>query len=194
MGRFLVVFAVFAIVLGAVAVPLPRAPATRAGATPAPPPAYELVGVTAETLADQPPRPLAPPVATTRLIRYTYQPGGRLAYPFPGPVTFYVDSGVLGLEAAGPAVTVTVVEDLGATPGAEQALTSLGPGMGAAGGRFTLHAGDYVYAADGDLGPTRNAGDQPLVVLALVVLPASLGELESIEETAVPATPAPPGR
>ena len=75
-----------------------------------------MVSVTAETLADQPPRPLGPPVATIRLIRYTYQPGGRLDYPFPGPVTFYVDSGVLGLDAAGPAATVTVVEDRGATP------------------------------------------------------------------------------
>ena len=73
-------------------------------------------------------------------------------------------------------------------------MTNLGPGIGTAGGRFTLDAGDDVYAADGDLGSTRNAGDGPLVVLALVVLPASLGESESSEATAVSATSAPAGR
>ena len=109
-------------------------------------------------------------------------------------MTFYVDSGVLGLEAAGPAATVTVVEDLEATPGAEQALTDLGPAIGTVGGRFTLDAGDDVYAADGDLGSIRNAGDGSLVVLTLVVLSASLGESESSEATAVSATSAPAGR
>lgn len=123
--------------------------------------------------------------AWVSLARYTYQPGGyiNLPYSYPAPVAYYVESGTLTLEAAGPNVRVVEVQRA-ATPESWQGMTVQGA---TAGVHYEVTADNYVYAMDGNLGPTRNDGNEPLVVLA-VFLQTLEGD-ESEDSTSVAATP-----
>lgn len=153
------------------------------GGTPATPherAAFE--GVTFESLASTPPLPLGPPPTSAEMQRITFEPGATLALPYHGPVLYYVERGTLGLDLDGRQLTFTGVgqgEPFGVQEGRE----------------IQLSVGQAVYAEDGDLGPVRNAGSEPLVILALVMVPepAGVGESETVEEVAipVPATPSP---
>lgn len=117
--------------------------------------------------------------ATVTLARYTYEAGGEISlpYPFPGPVAFYVERGTLILTSVGPDVRIAEV----------QRDTSSGRGVairrGEQGHQDLVPSGNYVYALDGNIGPTRNDGPEPLTVLAVFLQPESAGDSESSEDT-----------
>lgn len=110
--------------------------------------------------------------ASVSLVRYTYDPGGYLAlpYPYPAPVAYYVEGGTLTLEAIGPEVRIAEV-DRNPDAGADTETLVLGPATLNVGGRYEVAAGNFVYAMDGNLGPTRNDGSTPLVVLTIFLQP-----------------------
>ena len=128
--------------------------------------------------------------ASVTLARYSYQPGGRISlpYPYPGPVAYYVESGTLTLEAIGPNVRIVEVKRRTSTEQSE-GMTVLGPSMLTAGGRYEVAADNFDYALDGNLGPTRNDGSEPLVVLAVFLQPQSGGESREASNEAATSPP-----
>ncbi len=152
--------------------------------TPAPlqePAAFE--GITFESLASTTPLPFGPPPTSAEMQRITFEPGVTLALRYQGPVLYYVERGTLGLDLDGRQLVFTGVgqgEPFGVQEGQE----------------IQLSVGQAVYAEDGDLGPVRNARSEPLVILALVIVPepAGVGESETAEDVAIPGpATTPPG-
>ena len=146
-----------------------------------------LVGFESEALAEMPPQARLGQFDSAELVRYSLEPGGHFSCPFPGPALLYVESGALELVSAGGDVTVAQVAGPRQTTNGVRSVTLLGPSFGTASKQFTLRPGDYVYAGDGELGPVRNAGDERLELVALLLLPVGRGDSEAGEATAVPA-------
>ena len=144
---------------------------------------YVLEGVEVEGFPDLGPLPRLEAGATVGVQRLTFEIGGHLDLPYQGPTLFYVERGTLGLPADGRRRL--------AFPAGGDASRGRPLPPTAVDGEIRLTTGQGVSAEDGDLGPVRNAGDGPLVVLALLVVPApgpGEYESESAETTAVPAT------
>lgn len=169
-------------------------------------------GITIECLADAPAVPAQLRPTSVALARYTYQPGATLDLTFPGAVVVYVETGTLTLEHLGQRVAVASPPEA-VDPGSSPPIVSAGGGIKIqhaqqgdgsavrqtiepppAGSMATLDEGGSVEAPDGVLGPSRNAAEQPLVLLVVTVV-ADRGRGRSAESTAppvpTPATPAP---
>jgi len=189
------------VLLGALLLPRQQAPAQGTAATP---PVPIVRGFSSDLLASLPTGPLSagplilvgrpgqtPETAVLTLVRYSYAPGGMvsLPYPYPGPVVYYVERGTLGLSAIGPAVTIVHVTSRGGTPGTYRSATVLGPPVLTPSGRYTVAAGDYVYAMDGRLGPSYNAGAGRLVVTAAFLQPMPVMVRTPIAAPGTPSTP-----
>lgn len=156
-------------------------------------------GIVVEHLAGTAGWPFGPPQTSANLARYTYAPGARLELPDPGPVLAYVEAGALSLEAVGPSVSIRQPgeETVLATPGGGQFVSSRQEGAApAAGERAEVRAGGSAYAPNGTLGPTRKAGDSPLVLLVVAFVPQPGGAMSATAVAAptgslLAATPAP---
>jgi hypothetical protein len=131
-----------------------------------PPPYYELPeGLTIDALADTP--NIKPPSDSTFSVgvsRYTYEPGVSFELEYHGPVLYVVEQGKL---------VVTDTKDghlvFSAT---SDAIEPSPPPLGVKeGDEFILVQGQSVFSEDGHLGATRNAGNGPLVVLAVLIVP-----------------------
>lgn len=140
------------------------------------------VGITLEHLAATPSLPFAPAGTSAAATRYRYEPGAEMDLRFPGPVLVAVETGTLALEAVGPAVSIrhaaetTVVGT--ASAGRDVRVRAEGKAP-AAGAPAVVAEGGSAYAADGDLGASRNAGSEPLVVLVV----AFVTQPEAVEAT-----------
>lgn len=127
-------------------------------------------GITLEHVATTPSLPFASAGTSAAVTRYRDEPGAGIELRFAGPVLVSVETGTLVLEAVGPAVSIRH-----AAESTEVGTTSAGRdvrGRGAAeapaaGAPAEVAAGGSAYAADGDLGASRNAGSEPLVVLVV---------------------------
>jgi hypothetical protein len=141
-------------------------------------------GVQVEALVGTPSLPVLPPDTSLTVQRITYQPGATSELAYPGPVLYYVESGLLAVPFS---------------PGGGRAILDAGdepprPRPSGTGGEVVLTAGQAILANSGDLGPTRNPGDEPAVVLAVLLVPEALdeGEADTKVLTAVPAEDATP--
>ncbi len=145
-------------------------------------------GVTIDYLATTGFLPFRPRPEMATLERYTYQAGVDLDRPYVGPVLVYVERGALTLDAVGPAVSIMEPQEVVKEPLTGSTISSRQSGkVLASGSPASIHVGGSAYAEDGDLGPTRNASIEPLVLLVVtfVVGPGS----EDLTE--IPAEPAP---
>ena len=138
------------------------------GATPF---ADPLQGVTVESLTATPPLPFHPLETTAGLARYSFEPDGRVDYPYPGPVLVCVDSGMRVLEGVGCSDSILyparVLGGGTAEAGREVAVEQIGKSP-AEGADAEIPAGGSTYAEDGPLGILRNAAAEPLVRLVVV--------------------------
>lgn len=138
----------------------------------------EDVGV--EQLFNTPPIAQLPPDTSVSLSRVTLQPGGSRNVRGAGPVVYYVETGSLALrEPRDDSPQVLMYSGPAGTP----------PPLGSDGRDAVLPPGYAVLVEDGVLGPIRNPGDGPLVLLALGFVPEHLeqGESTTARATAVPA-------
>lgn len=110
-------------------------------------------------LTETGPLPALPAGATAGLRRITLAPGEALAIKYAGPTLYYVEQGTLGVEPDQRQLRLVRVDGAAGTD--DLAIAPDGE----------VPAGIGVYAADGDLGPTRNMGDGDLVILALLIAP-----------------------
>lgn len=127
-------------------------------------------GIGIERLADTASLPFASGDTSAGLARYTYGPGARLEISYPGPILAYVETGTLALDAVGLAVSVRQPQQVTveATPGGGQSVSiRQEAGAPVAGASAEVATGGSIYAPDGALGPTRNPGDEPLVLLVV---------------------------
>ena len=158
----------------------------RSGTEPTPPdPASPMVleRVTIEHITGTPPFPGQKMWVHVGLQRITFEPGGLLHLPYVGPTLFHVESGLLEYQPAGRRLSFIAT-------GNEAGTRGLRLGKGEA---VQLRPGVALYAEDGDLGPIRNAGPEPLVVLALIVVSEPAHQIaESVETAPIPAAPTPP--
>lgn len=115
--------------------------------------------VAIEPLAGIPFLPALTTGASVSLDRITFPPDSSLQTGYIGPVVYYVEHGILELryEPGDP-------EGLGFS-GIGGSLTTTPEGF------VQLPPGASVVAPDGNLGLTRNAGNEPAVVLAAFVVP-----------------------
>ena len=167
-----------AILIGLLAASAPLALGARQDRSQEP---YVIEGVEVDGITEMPSLPALPAGASVGLQRLTFEAGGHLEVPYQGPTLFYVERGTLGL---GPEARHLAYIVSGDADGGRSA-----PRIGR-NDETRVTRGVAVYAEDGDLGPVRNAGDDPLVVLALLVVPApGPGEYETASEemTAVAA-------
>lgn len=134
-------------------------------------------GITVEPLANTPPLPYGPPTTTAGLQRITYAPGAALDLHYHGPVLYAVVQGALTVEVGDRHVVIEAVGQAGGH--------ALG-GAGVAHGIAVLTPHHAVYAEDGYFGPTRNAGDEPLVVIAVLIVPQRPGETTFGTDAATP--------
>jgi hypothetical protein len=140
-------------------------PEPESGVRDAPPTrAPELVadGVRIERLASTLADLSTPPGTSYGLDRYTYEPGASYDATYAGPTILYVEEGTLAIEGSGGPIAITRGLDTTVLRG-EMALE--------AGTVFTLSVGESAFAPTGDFGLTRNAGETPLVLLVLLVVP-----------------------
>jgi hypothetical protein len=116
------------------------------------------------------------------LVRYTFAPGESAELSTNGAVIFYIDQGELGITSQKDQLLILL-------PAASMVGSPI-QYLGVAAGKETLvQAGHSVYAEDGQLGLTRSAGNEELIVLAIFLAPTQ-GEVTSfIAGTA--ATPSP---
>jgi hypothetical protein len=110
-------------------------------------------------LTETGPLPGIPAGATAALRRITIEPGDVLDIGYLGPTLYYVEQGTLVVDAAHRRLAFVGSDSAGGKRG-----ISIGR-------RGEVPAGVGVYAADGDLGPARNAGSDDLVILALLIVP-----------------------
>jgi hypothetical protein len=127
---------------------------------------------------------LFPSDSPTRLslVRYDYAPGETAELSTSGAVIYYVDQGELGITSQKNQLLILL-------PAAAMVGSPI-QYLGVTAGKETLvQAGQSVYAEDGQLGLTRSAGNEELIVLAIFLAPTQ-GEVTSfIAGTA--ATPSP---
>ena len=171
--RFLWIVTVVVVAWSLVQQPM-RASAVRLEASPTPE-----GDVVIEELAETPPMQGIAPGTGVSLGRITYEPGGVLDLDYPGPVMYFVDAGELAIRY---------------TPGRDAAFfysgteTSPPPLRATTDGLTVLPAGYAIFAETGALGFTRNAGSEPLVVLAIALVPKTGGGTTAggVEEEATP--------
>ncbi len=117
---------------------------------------------------------LPPPPAFVRLVRITLQPGASVpTHSHPGPEFAHVESGTLSVSGAGDLAVVR------AGGGAEQAPANT---------PLVLSPGDRVAFPAGVAFAFANAGDEPAVLLTLVILPAGPERPAGAEVLATPET------
>lgn len=144
-------------------------------------------GITLEHLATTPSLPFAPAGTSAAVTRYRYEPGAGIELRFPGPVLVSVETGTLALEAVGAAVSIRYAPEatmVGTTSAGRDVRVRGAAEAPAAGAPAEVAAGGSVYAPDGDLGPSRNAASEPLVLLVVTFVTQPDGS----EATAVAAT------
>jgi hypothetical protein len=129
-----------------------------------PPPYYELPeGLSIDALADTP--NITFPADTTISVgvsRFIYQPGVRFELEYHGPVLYVVEQDKLALNDVNRLVLSATYDEIDASP----------PPLGVKEGEeFILVQGQSVFSEDGHFGPTRNAGERALVVLAVLIVP-----------------------
>ena len=145
-------------------------------------------GVVWEPILSTPRSPNDEVDVTVGLSRYTLQPGAvldlvaLLGYGFAGPVEFYVEHGVMTLTAKrdNPFVYMNNhAPDLRVPSEGDVDVPVLAS----------------VYVPNGEIGPVRNNGDEPLVILVIAIVPDSVyesGPSDYGEESiSVVATPSP---
>jgi hypothetical protein len=127
---------------------------------------------------------LFPTDSPTRLtlVRYTYAPGESAELSTNGAVIYYIDQGELS-------ITSQVDDSLILLPAASMVGSPIQYLSVAVGQETMVQAGHSVYAEDGQLGLTRSAGNEELVVLAIFLAP-TLGEVTSFI-AGTGATPSP---
>jgi hypothetical protein len=111
-----------------------------------------------------------PPDTSISLWRLTLQPGASYDVVYPGPVISYVESGSLAVQEP--------------RSGSPQVLLYSGPEtspppLGADRRDSVLPPGYAVLAENGAIGPIRNPGSEPTVVLLVHLVPQNLGEGET---------------
>lgn len=117
--------------------------------------------------------PVAAPGNVLELARYTIQPGTTLpAHTHPGMQAATVEQGVLGYTVV--AGTVEIRRD--------GRVETVGPGP-----EIMLHAGDGVVESVGLVHFGRNAGDEPLVILAASLFTAGEPPSHPVSLDATPA-------
>ena len=90
--------------------------------------------------------------------------------PYAGPVLVYVEAGTLGLDDVGEHVSILYPREervVGTPEGGREIVVRQVSEAPAAGGSAEIEGGGSAYAVDGDLGPTRNAGDESLILLVV---------------------------
>ena len=147
-------------------------------------------GIRIENLAAAPDLPFPLREIGASLDRYTYAPGAQLEVPYVGPVLIYVESGTLSLDGVGNQVDIVYPPDVVEQPLTGEPIAESQVGEAPlVGERAEVGMGGSVYAATGDVGPTRNGGDEPLVLL--VVLFVSEPRLDVTREVVESAPLAP---
>jgi len=148
-----------------------------------PPPYYEpLEGFSIHAIGSTP--DMTVPEGTTFAVgvdRYTYEPGVSFELEYHGPVLYVVEQGKLAVSDAKERHLVFI----STSDSIEPSPAPLGVKEG---DEFILLQGQSVFADDGHLGATRNAGDSTLVVLVLLIVPNSGGETWTVtgESNATP--------
>jgi hypothetical protein len=145
-------------------------------------------GVVWEPIIDTPHDPRDEINVSVGLSRYTLQPGAMLdlvallGYGYAGPVQYYVEQGVM-------TITVTPESHFGYT------MTHAPDLRIPSEGEAEIPERAAVYAPTGEIGPVRNNGDEPLVILVIAIVPDSIyeenGSSDYEEVTGVPASPTP---
>lgn len=145
-------------------------------------------GIQIEALAAAPDLPFRPSETSAFLMRYTYAPGAQLEVPYTGPVLAYVESGTLSLERIGSRVSILYPADIidGQQERGRIAKRQVGEAA-PVGGKAEVGSGGSVYAETGELGPTRNASSDPLILL--IVQFVSESPSEGVTEVPVEGTP-----
>ncbi|HET7093973.1 MAG TPA: hypothetical protein VFI22_10855, partial [Thermomicrobiales bacterium] len=110
------------------------------------------------------PLPAIPAGAIAGLRRITLAPGESLDIGYLGPTLYYVVQGTLGVDLEHHRLAFVGSDSTGGKRGID------------IGRNGEVPAGIGVYAADGNLGPTRNVGDGDLVILALLIAPQPRGD------------------
>jgi quercetin dioxygenase-like cupin family protein len=130
-------------------------------------------GVTAQPLAVAPGLPLSSP-SDLVLVRLTIAPG--TVFPNdpndPSLALVYVESGTLTLHFTTPLV-ITRASAMATLATPDAAFPA--PEQVAANATATLNAGDSVVAPPNAGGDVRNEGTAPVVLLAAIVAPSSMG-------------------
>ena len=131
-------------------------------------------GIRIETLAAALDLPLRPRETVAVLKRYAYAPGAQLDLPYVGPVLIYVESGTLSLDGVGNQVDIVYPPDVVEQPltGEPIAQSQVGEAP-LVGEHAEVAMGGSVYAATGEVGPTRNGDDEPLVLLVVLFVSES---------------------
>lgn len=144
--------------------------AAATGSAPAATPTAFPPGITFERLAASPPGslglpgPHGPGTLTEVMVRITYASGAVFAFHAPGPILYYIEQGTLTIQL-NPGHTAIVLHD-GSSGHSSFTFHGNQP--------ITLSAGQGIYADDGYIGATRNAGQTAVVVLATYLVPQVL--------------------
>lgn len=126
-------------------------------------------GIGIEWLAVAPELPFRPKETGAFLQRHTYAPGAQLELPFVGPVLMYIESGTLTLDRVGNEVAVVYPAKIVEQPLTGNQLAKLQESEALpVGSHAEVGAGGSVYAMTGEVGPTRNAGDDALVLTVVL--------------------------
>ncbi|HEU0114372.1 MAG TPA: hypothetical protein VFQ80_06840, partial [Thermomicrobiales bacterium] len=129
-------------------------------------------------LTETGPLPAIPAGASAGLRRITLAPGEALDIGYVGPTLYYVEQGTLGVDPEHHRLAFVGSDSTGGKHSID------------IGRHGEVPAGIGVYTADGNLGPTRNAGDEDLVILALLIVPPSDAIERVSGEATMAATPA----
>jgi hypothetical protein len=147
-------------------------------------------GIRIETLAAALDLPFRPRETVAVLQRYTYAPGAQLDLPYVGPVLMYVESGTLSLDGVGNQVDIVYPPDVVEQPLTGETIAESQVGEAPlVGEQAEVGMGGSVYAATGEIGPTRNGGDEPLVLLVVVFVSEPRPDVTKVAEEGAPQAP-----
>lgn len=146
-------------------------------------------GIQTELLAAAPELPFGPGESAAFLLRYRYAPGAQLEVPYVGSVLIAVESGTLSLDGVGNEVSVLYPADVTEQPltGMRISKRQVGEAL-PVGSSAEIGTGGTVYALTGEVGSTRNAGEEPLVLLVVLFV----SEIRSGDVTSVVVEGTPP--
>jgi hypothetical protein len=150
------------------------------GAPPTRAPDYVADGVRIERLASTLADLSTPPGTIYGLDRYTYEPGASYDATYAGPTILYVEEGTLEIETSGGPIAIT------RGGGTTVLRGEMAPEAGTV---LNLSAGESAFSPTGDFGVTQNAGETPLVLLVMLVVPQPAGTAVSEVVTATAARP-----